>query len=247
MIGGTCRDAVRHPARYRFRVAAFIAIGISIAAVVVSLFSLYYSRKQALAAENQTKALGQQLQLSEQARRDQLQPHVVVDLRPREPGSIMLGLFVTNLGATTAHDVKIEVAPPLRSSYGSRFEDGLEQAVSRTISTLPPGRELMWNMDTGPGLAGRPDLPREYQFTVHASGLFGPLEPVTSVVNLEVLLTTDLNTETMFGALSKAATSIDGLTAAIGVSVNQPAVQPQVLVLASSVRVAGRRKRRRSG
>ena len=34
----------------------------------------------------------------------QLQPHVVVDLRPREPGSIMLGLFVTNLVSTAVEN-----------------------------------------------------------------------------------------------------------------------------------------------
>ncbi len=160
----------------------------------------------------------------------------------------MLGLFVANLGATTACDVRIEVNSPLRSSYGSRFEERLAQAVSRTISTLPPGRVLMWNMDTGFGLVQRTDLPREYRFTVHASGLFGPLEPVTSVIDLEVLLSTDLNKETMEGLLEKAATSIDGLASAIGsVSAYPHEAQLQQLYLVSGARVAGRRRRRRSG
>lgn len=205
--------------------------------MIVSVCSLIYGRRQALAAEKQNTAI-------EQARRDQLAPHVVVDIRPRTPGSVMLGMFVSNVGATTAHDVRIEVDPALRSSYGARFEKGLSLAVSRTISTLPPGRVLMWNMDTGFGLAQRADLPREYRFTVHASGPFGPMEPVTSVVDLEVLLSTDLNAETMEGLLTKAATSIDGLAAAIeSASRGSQAAQPQQLFLTSGTRVAGRRKR----
>ena len=158
----------------------------------------------------------------------------------------MLGLFVTNLGATTAYDVKIDVDPPLRSSYGARFEEGLTQAVSQTISTLPPGRELMWNMDTGFGLDGRPDLPREYRFTVHASGVFGPLEPVTAVVDLEVLLSTDRNVDTMLGAMVKTATSIDGLAAAISSSSAVPASAQPPRPVVSSSRVAGQRRHRRS-
>ena len=146
------------------RVSASIAIAISVAAVIISVFSLYYGRRQALAAERQTTALGQQLQQAELARRDSLEPHVVVDIRPRTPGSVVLGLFVTNIGATTARDVRIEVDPPLRSSYEAEMEGRLTKAVSRPISTLAPGRVLMWNMDTGFGLAGRADLPRLYRF-----------------------------------------------------------------------------------
>jgi hypothetical protein len=211
--------------------------------VIISVFSLYYGRRQALAAERQTTALGQQLQQAELARRDSLEPHVVVDVRPRTPGSSMLGLFVTNIGATTARDVRIEVDPPLRSSYGAKMEDSLTKAVSRPIATLAPGRVLMWNMDTGFGLDGRPDLPRLYRFTVHASGPFGPLEPVSSVIDLEVLLSTALNTETIEGLLEKTLKSVDGLANAIG-SATANAVGAASAPVATG-RIARRKRRRR--
>lgn len=224
--------------------AVSIAIAVSIVAVIISVFSLYYGRRQALAAEQQTTALGQQLQQAEIARRDSLEPHVVVDIRPRTPGSVMLGLFVTNIGATTARDVRIEVDPPLRSSYGAQMEDRLTRAVSRPISTLAPGRILMWNMDTGFGLAGRADLPRLYQFTVHASGPFGPLEPVNSVIDMEVLLDTSLNVETIEGLLEKTVKSVDGLANAIGSAAANVGGSASVPAAAPRGRIVGRRWRR---
>jgi len=228
------------------RVSASIAIGVSVAAAIISVFSLYYGRRQALAAERQTTALGQQLQQAELARRDSLEPHVVVDIRPRAPGSVMLGLFVTNIGATTARDVRIEVDPPLRSSYGAMMEDNLTKAVSRPISTLASGRVLMWNMDTASGLVERADLPRLYRFTVHASGPFGPLEPVSSVIDLEVLLGTSSNAETIEGLLEKTVKSVDALANAISNATASTVAAASVPVTAPRGRIAGRKRRRRT-
>lgn len=154
-------------------------------------------------------------------------------------------MFVTNIGTTTARNVRIEVDQPLRSTLGSEWEKRLAEAVAREISTLPPGRELMWNMDRGFSLEAS-DLPREYTFTVRATGPFGPMDPVRYVVNLEALLNTSLNSDSVEALLSTVATNISGLANAIaGASAAVGSVQATEPTVAPNRRVARMRKRAR--
>lgn len=154
-------------------------------------------------------------------------------------------MFVTNIGTTTARNVRFEVDPPLRSTLGPTWEERLAEAVAREISTLPPGRELMWNMDRGFSLEAS-DLPREYTFTVHATGPFGPMEPVQYVVNLDALLNTSLNSDSIEALLSKAADNVSGLTDAIAdASANFSSARSAEPLVMPDKRVAGMRRRAR--
>ena len=103
----------------------------------------------------------------------------------------------------------------------------------------------MWNMDRGFSLEAS-DLPREYTFTVHATGPFGPMEPVQYVVNLTALLNTSLNSDSIEALLSKVADNVSGLTDAIaGASVNFSSARSAEPSGVPDKRVAGMWKRAR--
>lgn len=198
-----------------------MSLFLAISALVVSTVTLAYTgrqssaaQRQAASADQQTIVIREQLELAERVRREQVQPYVVVALRPRAPESQVLVLAVTNVGPTMAHDISIEVDPPLRSSHGSKFEENLKTAMARKIPVLPPGQVLTWFMDTGPGLDRNPELPKEYSFTVRASGPFGPMEPLTYLVDLAVLEGTDLNSESVEGRLNEITKNLKELTSA---------------------------------
>ncbi len=69
-------------------------------------------------------------------------------------------------------------------------------------------------MDTGPRLAGHPDLPREYTFVVNATGPSGPVERMTYVVDVGVIEETVLNPETVEGQLKALTAQLKELTEA---------------------------------
>lgn len=191
------------------------ALTISIGTLVISVGTLIFTRTQSVATRRQATSAEQQLVASEQARREQLQPYVIVDLRPPSPSSFLLNLIITNVGPTLARDIEIRVDPPLQSSIGKDVAEKLEQVLARKISTLPPGQSYSWFVDSGPGFAGNSHLPRKYTFTVQASGPFGPMEPMEYLVDLAILLETDINTATIEGYLEKIVDKLDKLTSAV--------------------------------
>ncbi|MEU4484623.1 hypothetical protein AB0H94_06970 [Streptomyces purpurascens] len=166
---------------------------LAIIAIVISLLtaggSLAYTHQQMKEARRSN-------QLTEQAQREQAQPYVIADIRERVPGSMLLCFFIENTGPTVARDVQISVDPPLESALGSEQTEKLRQAVTRKIPMMPPGRSLMFMMDAGSKLFNS-DLPRIYSVVINSSGPFGPLEPLTYTIDLNVLQHMLLNRESL--------------------------------------------------
>lgn len=156
---------------------------------VTAIWTLVYSHRQ-------TRAAARANALTEKAQREQAEPYVIVDIRPRVPGSSLFVLVIENIGPTIARDVRITVDPPLQTSRGEEKAQILNRAVDRKIATLPPKRRISFVMDTGPGLFGS-DLPKVYNFRVESSGPFGPVEPLAYTVDLDVVRESVLETESV--------------------------------------------------
>ncbi|WP_327655669.1 hypothetical protein [Streptomyces sp. NBC_00483] len=165
---------------------ALIAIVVS---VLTAVGTLIYTHQQMKAAKKANA-------LAEQAQREQVLPYVIADIRERVPGSQLLCFFIENSGPTVARDVQLSVEPPLRSALGEETAAKLNEAVTRKISVLPPGRSLMYLMDVGNRLF-KSDLPRQYTVVVNASGPFGAVETLTYTIDLEVLKASLLNRESL--------------------------------------------------
>jgi hypothetical protein len=192
-----------------------LALCVAGAGGLISLFALGYSRLQAIAAQKQVAYAQQQaeaaqqqvvaaqqqveaanrqvevarqdLELAEMARREALEPQVVVDIRSRTPGSQLLWFVIENIGQTHAFNVRVSVSPSLRSSLGTDTEEKLNRAIARPIATLGPRQRLGFTMDVGHALFSDETLPRSYAVTVEVDSYDRSLDPVTYTIDLDAL------------------------------------------------------------
>jgi hypothetical protein len=177
-------------------------------------------QKQAVvAAEEQTKIQQQaastateQTQIQRQLRIDAMQPYVWVDIRPDDSVGTLLNLVVGNSGPTVATDVKIMVEPPLPriDQYNDRISR-VERRLADGLRSLTPGRVLKWTLGQGFNLVN--DDPPPYTFTVTADGPFGPVPPLTYVVDLSDWKE---NVDRPAGSLHEVKKAIEGLGKAGG-------------------------------
>lgn len=167
---------------------------IAIAAALIALGALWFTRSSTRAAERSADAADRSAQAAEdqtriqrQLRIDAAQPYVWVDLRPDEKSGQLIKLVLGNAGPTVATDVTVTFDPPLTPSgpLGKQVEDG-QKRLSRGIASLTPGRIIAWSV--GPSweviAAGDPNI---YTVTVRGTGPFGALPALTYVINLEDL------------------------------------------------------------
>ncbi|MFD5623330.1 hypothetical protein [Streptomyces yangpuensis] len=140
---------------------------VQVATVVISVAALVFSTTAAFWAlvynRRQARAVAQANALTEKAQREQAEPYVIVDIRPRIPGSSLLVLVIENIGQTLAHNVRISVNPPLQTALGSERAAALDRAVSRPIATLPPKRRIPFVMDMAISCSPR-SCPRSTSF-----------------------------------------------------------------------------------
>ncbi|MDX3135408.1 hypothetical protein PV367_37730 [Streptomyces europaeiscabiei] len=165
---------------------AVIAIVISVLASAGSMIYTHRQMKEAKRAND----------LTEKAQREQMQPYVIADIRERSSGSQLLCFFIENIGPTMARDVQVTVSPPLQTTQGDETATQLNQAVARKIAMMPPGRRLMFRMDYG-GTFFASTLPRLYTVVINSSGPFGPLEPLTYTLDLNILENALLDRESL--------------------------------------------------
>jgi hypothetical protein len=170
-------------------------------AAVISMAALIYSRLQATYSRAQ-------LELGERVRKEAAEPYVVADIQPRAGGSGLLVFTVQNVGPTVARDVELSVSPPLKGGERSDWDEKIARAVARRIPHLPPGRRLEWFFAFGPRFFAKPDLPRQYTVTVKATGPGGPVEPLTYVIDLDVMEGMALDRETIVAKLDKIAKNL---------------------------------------
>lgn len=125
-----------------------------------------------------------QLDLAHRVQRESSEPYVVVDIEPSEPGSFVMVLSVRNTGPTMARNVRLTASPELTSSRGADITEMLQRVLARPIPVLPPRRRLTYFFDTSQRF--KTDLPMAFDFTVHAQGPAGAVEPLHYKVDLDV-------------------------------------------------------------
>ncbi|SEO01229.1 hypothetical protein [Actinacidiphila rubida] len=180
--------------------ATVIALGLSGASTAAASWALVYGHVQ---ARSSVTAIAQ----ADKAQREQNEPQVVVDIRPRHPTSPLLVLTVENIGPTVARDVGITFDPPLRSTNPER-EETLARVVGRTIPSLPPKRCLMYMVDVSHTFFNA-GLPTAYTATVNCTGPFGPVEQARYVIDLAVLAESVFASESVEARLGKVVDAIE--------------------------------------
>ncbi|QFY05349.1 hypothetical protein GBF35_00415 [Nonomuraea phyllanthi] len=180
----------------------------AVVALLLSLFSVWYARRQAgaaldqsadaqraadaakdqaVSARDQAEIAAKQLALDRTAFTESQQPYVVVDIRASDFIPEAMNLVVENVGPTVARDVRIKFDPPLQTSMDGDHPEKLADALifSQGIPHLPPGRKIEVLFDIGWQFFSK-DLPRQYTVTVEADGPYGAVEPLTYLIDLEL-------------------------------------------------------------
>jgi hypothetical protein len=170
---------------------SMVAAAIALAAVIYSVKSTHAAqdsagsgKRSAAAAERAAAAAEEQTAIQQQLRRDAAQPYVWVDVRPDDVTDVLLNLVIGNSGPTIARNVRATIEPPLEAidQLKSRT-DTAQDLLARGISSLPPGRTLVWPLGQGFNiLVG--DRPKRHTVTVNAEGPFGPVPSLTYVLDL---------------------------------------------------------------
>jgi hypothetical protein len=153
------------------------------------------ARQQARIAREQVDLGRQQIELllrqieqaetaeaaNRQARREALEPMVVVDIAPgvNDPGVFVL--TIANLGPSIARNVRIKAPDEMLRSDGTRMH---EWAVfTEGIKTMPPGHKLQFFFDVG-FQPFKGNSPTRCTFDVECDGPFGPAPQATYVIDL---------------------------------------------------------------
>ena len=126
-------------------------------------------------------------------------------MQPDDVSGVLLNLVVGNSGPTIAQNVRATIDPPLVAI--DQLKDRAETAqdlLTRGISSLPPGRTLVWPLGQGFNILDG-NGPKKHTVTVTADGPFGPVPPLTYVLDL-----TDYN-----GHMHQPAGSLHLLTRAV--------------------------------
>ncbi len=166
-------------------------LAVSIAAAAIALVAMIYSvksthaaQKAARSGERSADAAERQTEIQLQLRKDTAQPYVWVDVRPDDVSDVLLNLVIGNSGPTIAQNVRATIDPPLEAI--DLLKDRAETAqdlLARGINSLPPGRTLVWPLGQGFNILDG-NGPKRQTVTVTADGPFGPVPPLTYVLDL---------------------------------------------------------------
>jgi hypothetical protein len=170
---------------------SIVAAAIALSAVIYSVKSTHAAqdsagsgKRSAAAAERAAAAAEQQTEIQLQLRKAAAQPYVWVDVRPDDVTGVLLNLVVGNSGPTIAQHIRAKIDPPLEAI--DQLKDRAETAqdlLARGISSLPPGRTLVWPLGQGFNILDG-GHPQKHTITVTADGPFGPVPPLTYVLDL---------------------------------------------------------------
>jgi hypothetical protein len=170
----------------------------AIAAALIALAALYFSRQStrsadraARAAEEQTKVQTEQTEIQreqtriqEQLRIDAAQPYVWADIRPDDSTGTLLNLVIGNSGPTVARNVRVVSEPALPTIDPLREDvEDLEARLAEGIQSLAPGRSMSWALGQGFNLIGE-DGRQIHILTITAEGPFGPIPPLSYAVDI---------------------------------------------------------------
>lgn len=141
--------------------------------------------RSARAGERAATATEEYVKIEQQLRVEAQQPYVWVDVRPDDTTGVLLNLVVGNSGPAVARNVRATIEPPLEAI--EQLKDRAETAqdlLARGISSMPPGRTLVWPLGQGFNLLNGTG-PKRHNITVMCDGPFGAVPPLTYVLDLQ--------------------------------------------------------------
>lgn len=183
------------------RTAVVVAM-VALAGIIYSAQSARAAKRQAETANKQAEHADKQVELSRQqielllrqiknseeaeaanrrARRESLEPMVVVDIAPgvNDPGVFVL--TISNVGPSIARNIRIKTPEEMIRSDGTKMH---EWAVfTEDIKTMPPGHRLQFFYDVG-FQPFKGNSPMKCTFVVDCEGPFGPVPQATYVIDL---------------------------------------------------------------
>jgi hypothetical protein len=182
---------------------------VGVAAVLIAAAALYFTGLSARAASRAAKTAEEQTKIQRQLRIDAAQPYVWVDVRPDEVTGRLLNLIIGNSGPTVATDVRVKVDPPLPAIDELKKRAEASQArLADGVKSVAPGRIFAWPLGQGFNLI-KASGPQAHTFTVNAKGPFGPVPPLTYIVDLADLRGT-LDRPSALHQLAKAVKDLAG-------------------------------------
>ncbi|KUM31879.1 hypothetical protein AQ436_01830 [Arthrobacter sp. EpRS66] len=164
----------------------WVSLGAAVVAVVALIFTWAQAksaREQAHSAKEQVALGRRQTEVQENLYRDQQQPYVWLDFRLDPVSYWLVDLVMKNEGPTVATNVRLEIDPPIKRSQKLQkwtledlpgFKDG--------FASFPPGRELRWSLGAHTDIFDERTFTK-HTITVHCDGPFGPVEPLTYVLD----------------------------------------------------------------
>lgn len=164
---------------------------VALAAAVVAVVALIWTRGQARSAKEQAESAREQVTLAkrqteiqEQLYRDQQQPYLWVDFRIDPVSYYLVDLVLKNEGPTVATNVQVTMDPPIQRSSAFNIERRLLNlpGFANGFASIPPGRELRWSLGTHVELYEERTFHR-HKVTIAFDGPFGPVEPLTYVLD----------------------------------------------------------------
>lgn len=175
------------------------------AALLVAAAALYFTGISAKAAKDQTE-------IQKQLRRDAAQPYIWADIRGNGDQGGGLDLVIGNSGPTVATNVRVKIVPPLPvTSIPPDYTEAAFTRLQEGIQALPPGREMIWSIGHGGSIMAA-EADHAHTFTIDGTGPFGPIEPLSYVIDIGDFITTDDRPE---GSLHQVRVGLDAVAKAL--------------------------------
>lgn len=188
-----------------------VSAWVAIIAAATALGSLYFTFRQAQAAERQANVAADQTRLQRKIHQDSAQPYVWADIGLDEQQGTLLRVEVVNEGPTVATNVRVGFDPPMQSTYNPENFQAIQADLGRGIKSLAPGRRLRWTYDIGPQFY-ESGLPTATTVTVECDGPFGPCPVLSYPLDLEDI---KQSADSPAGSLHLVARSIRDLTSVL--------------------------------
>ncbi|MGW4408523.1 hypothetical protein ACWEJ6_31120 [Nonomuraea sp. NPDC004702] len=161
---------------------------ISLIALGVAIYAASKARSQAVGTMQQAASAHEQLELAEKVRREQLEPHIVVDILPSPHVSSVLILVIENIGSTVARNVRIAFDKPIERAVEdnpNQHKLSEHRIFTEGIPHMPPRRRIELLFDYGPDRFEHA-LPMAYTVSVDAEWAGGRIDTLTYLIDLSV-------------------------------------------------------------
>jgi hypothetical protein len=190
--------------------AAIGAVGAVLVAAVALAFSIrsaVAAERAAAAAERAAKAAEAQTEIQRQIQIATAQPYVWADVREDDSQGVLLDLVVGNSGPSVASNVRAQIEPPFPTTPQLEESALAQRQLADGIGSILPGAVIRWHLGPGFNLV-QSEGQQRHEVTITADGPFGPIPPLTYVVDLANLRGQPVRPQGSLHLLTKAVENL---------------------------------------